>query len=239
MIIFNSKKGYGTSPLFEQTVFHGFGTKNFGNGQKNETINTLLKRVHIQPQIVIPQQTHSTSVKIIDAGHHEGNVIYVPNVDGLVSENKNVLLTVVTADCVPIIYADFDHSVIGISHGGWSGTLQNISQNVIDQMIELGARKESIFAAMGPAISDCCYEVYGDRYEQFKKRFSSEIISSIQGKHYLNLAKANRESLLATGISAYHIDHSLFCTECEDDLFWSFHRDKRIEGEMLHFVMIR
>ncbi|PIZ63523.1 peptidoglycan editing factor PgeF [Candidatus Roizmanbacteria bacterium CG_4_10_14_0_2_um_filter_39_13] len=239
MIDYNFKTGLGTSSLFDYRIFHGFGTKHLGNGTNIQTIEQLIQLSSVEPKhLVIPNQTHSTNVKIVNEHILEKRIIRIPETDALVTNQKNILLTVVTADCVPIIYADIDRSVIAISHGGWSGTLHNISRKVIDQMIEIGAQKEQIVAVIGPSIADCCYEIYGARYDKFKDEFTAKSITSSGSRQYLNLLHANRELLLMSGISEKNIDYRLNCTQCDDTRFWSFHRDHRLTGEMVHFVML-
>jgi len=189
--------------------------------------------------VIIPQQIHSTHVEIVDQTKIDQRYTYIAASDALVTKEKNVLLTVLTVDCVPIIYADVGRSVIGISHGGWKGTLENIAKYVIDRMIELGARKEHIIAAVGPAIADCCYRIYGLRRDEFIQAFGDRVIRYSGDRTFLNLLAANIDLLLAAGILRKNIDYSLFCTSCDEQRFWSFHRDHVCIGEMLHYVMLR
>ncbi|MBL4740229.1 MAG: peptidoglycan editing factor PgeF [Sneathiella sp.] len=82
-----------------------------------------------------------------------------PKADAMVTRLKGVALGILTADCVPILFADAKNKVIGAAHSGWKGTLGNISANVIESMISLGASRENITAVVGPAIQQSSYEV--------------------------------------------------------------------------------
>jgi len=240
MITYNATTGFGTSSLMNNRLFHGFGTKKLGDGTSGHTSIALLHdHSHEPAHIVIPKQTHSTNVCLVDCRILTEKTVFVSDTDALVTNQKNVLLTVVTADCVPIIYVDIARSIIAISHGGWKGTLNNIPQKVIHQMVEIGAQKENIIAAIGPAISDCCYEIYGKRLELFKCSFNSACIRSEGKKQYLNIRQANRSLLLSAGILPQNIDTGSVCTDCDESRFWSYHRDHHLDGEMLHFVMMQ
>ncbi|PIZ65926.1 hypothetical protein CO051_03240 [Candidatus Roizmanbacteria bacterium CG_4_9_14_0_2_um_filter_39_13] len=238
MIDFDNTSGLFTSTQIGNTIFHGFGSKKSGGGTKIETLHNLFKTM--QPtSVVIPQQTHSTHVKTIGKNTIRSGILKVMDTDALVTNISRVALTVVTADCVPIIYSDREHSIVGISHGGWKGTLQNISKNVIDSMCDLGAKKEHILVTIGPCIADCCYGIYGMRLDDFEQSFSADCIVTSGNRAYLNLVKANRENLLSSGILPINIDQSLTCTACDGARFWSYHRDHMLHGEMINFVMLR
>ncbi|MDP4011644.1 MAG: polyphenol oxidase family protein [Candidatus Roizmanbacteria bacterium] len=238
MIDFDTKSGLFTSTQIGNVIFHGFGSKKSGDGTKIETLHNLFKTM--QPtSVVIPQQTHSTHAKTIGKNTIRSGILKVLDTDALVTNISRVALTVVTADCVPIIYSDREHSIVGISHGGWKGTLQNISKNVIDSMCDLGAKKEHISVTIGPCIADCCYEIYGPRLNDFEKSFSADCIFKSGKRAYLNLVKANRENLLSAGIVPSNIEQILACTSCDDARFWSYHRDLRLHGEMINFMMLR
>lgn len=233
-------KGIFKSSLLTKRIFHGFGTKLLGDGTNTQTIKHVLKNNNIQKaSVIVPQQIHSTHVKVIGKSLRDHRIIQIPNTDALITMQQNTVLSVMTADCVPIIYADQEQLIIGISHGGWRGTLNNIVQNVIDNMLELGAQKEHIIAVIGPCIADCCYAICGQRLKDFEKNFKTNIVLKSENNSYLNLMKANIELLLSSGIPKKNIDYSLVCTSCDEVRFWSHHRDHTIAGQMIHFVMIQ
>lgn len=225
-----------TSTFFDNQFLSGFGTKEFGDGRYVEVMERYLFGNDLKvTSIVVTEQTHSTNVVAVTVA--EDPVTTIPNCDGLVTTLKNVVLTALTADCVPIIYRDDTNGVVGVSHQGWKGTIENLPEKMISQMVELGAKTESIKCAIGPSVNYCCYEVYGPRYWKFKDVFSEQVFQIKGDKTYLNLNKANFINLVASGIKPANIDYFPFCTSCNEEKFWSYTRDKGIKGEMMNFVM--
>ena len=217
---------------------HGFGTKQTGDGRDIDVIKAMLKNEEIKYRtIVIPSQTHSTNVTVI-ANAVQEHILKPENTDAVVTNQKGIVLTVVTADCVPIIYCDNQAGIIGISHGGWKGTLGKISQKVVDTMIELGSEKEHITAAIGPAIGSCCYSIYGERLNRFQSEFDERVFERRNNEVFLDLKKASMLTLSESGCKSENIDISELCTSCNNSEFYSYKREGGIVGEMLTFVAL-
>src|SRR3989338_8578176 len=212
-------EGYIYSDRVSSNIIHGFGTKKLSN------LDNYL--------VVRPKQVHGTEVAIITEKSEKEY-----SADGLITTNKDLMLTVVTADCVPIIFVDEKTGIIGISHQGWKGTLNKLPAKMIDKMLSIGVTLQNLYCLFGPAINDCCYEIYGERLSRFQKEFSSDSIFRKQKeKFFLNLYKANYLTLIKKGIPPQNIELFPFCTSCDTKRFYSYHRDKKIVGEMISFVM--
>lgn len=82
-----------------------------------------------------------------------------PEADAMVTNQKNIALGVLTADCVPLLFADVQRGVIGAAHAGWRGALSGVIANTLDAMENLGAHKKAVHAAIGPCIWQNSYEV--------------------------------------------------------------------------------
>lgn len=82
-----------------------------------------------------------------------------PRGDAMVTNQPNLLLGIVTADCVPVLFADVDAGVIGAAHAGWKGAIGGVLENTITAMVKLGAELGRIRCAIGPCISQKSYEV--------------------------------------------------------------------------------
>lgn len=217
---------------------HGFGTKLTGDGRSVSVIKNLLAKENLSyTSIVIPGQTHSTNVACITSSVGK-ELVHIPNTDAVVTNQKGVVLTVVTADCVPIIYHDSRAGIIGISHGGWKGTLEKISLKVIEKMIQLGSRKEHIAIAIGPAIGSCCYGVYGERLFKLQTEFDERVFEQRKNKVFIDLKKANVLTVRRSGIPDGQMALSDLCTSCQSEEFFSYKRDGEIRGEMLSFVSL-
>ena len=82
-----------------------------------------------------------------------------PQADALVTDRPGFLLSIVTADCAPVLLADVEAGVIGAAHAGWRGALSGVTDRTIAAMLSLGARIDRIAAAVGPCIAQRSYEV--------------------------------------------------------------------------------
>lgn len=228
---------YFSSTLFPTDRYlSGFGTKVLGDGRDSEVIKSFLdQQGKSNLTIVVPKQTHSTNVAVFEKADSK-SVVDIPNCDAIVTRETDVLLTCITADCVPMIFADDEAGVIGISHQGWKGTLGRLPAKVIETMLEQGATRENIKVAMGPAINDCCYEIFGERLDLFQQEFDNKIFRISVDKYFLNLYKANYQTLQKAGIVEINIDFHPFCTSCDARSFYSYHRQKPLQGEILSFI---
>jgi YfiH family protein len=101
-------------------------------------------------------QVHGVAVAEVDQPWEpEGG----PRADAMVTRLSGVAIGVLTADCAPILLADGEAGVIGAAHAGWKGAKAGVAEAVVAAMIGLGAARERIAAAVGPAIGLASYEV--------------------------------------------------------------------------------
>ena len=85
-----------------------------------------------------------------------------PQADALVTATSGIALSILTADCAPVLLADAEASVIGAAHAGWKGAVAGVTDATIEAMEALGARRQSITAAIGSCIAQASYEVGED-----------------------------------------------------------------------------
>jgi len=241
MIVYDSflKIFYSTS-FNGDNYFSGFATKQLGDARKIENIFNFFNKNKISyKKIVVAEQIHSSNIKEIGFSN-KGNFEKVEDTDGLLTKEKNIVLIVRTADCLPIIYVEKNQGIIAISHNGWRGTIKKISYKIIEKMVELGANISFIKVAIGPGIGQCCYSIDEDRYYQFKDEFdgySDKIFRWYKGKWHLNLLLLNYLLLLDYGVKKENIDYFPFCTSCDGKRFFSFRKDnKKDYGEMSSFI---
>jgi hypothetical protein len=90
-----------------------------------------------------------------------------PKADGMATQIPGVALAITTADCGPLLFADPEARVIGAAHAGWRGALTGVMEATLEQMEELGARRERIVAVLGPMIGGKAYEVGADLMTRF------------------------------------------------------------------------
>lgn len=108
-------------------------------------------------------QVHSADVVTIDKSTA---LTARPKADGLVTALPDIALSILTADCTPVLFYDAKARVIGACHAGWRGAASGIIQNMVGAMIALGARAEAISCLIGPTIAKASYQVGGDMRDE-------------------------------------------------------------------------
>jgi YfiH family protein len=185
-------------------------------------------------------QVHSVDVRIV---HNQQEAQQTPGVlgddkycDALVSNTPNILLMVKTADCVPVLLADSTTGAFAAVHAGWRGTSASVVLGAIKQMQnEYGTRTEDLRAGIGPAANSCCYEVGREVIDQFKERFPESghlFTPTREGHARIDLQTANRDQLIAAGVSSERIHTAPLCTMDRNDLFFSYRREKSVHGRV-------
>lgn len=185
-------------------------------------------------------QVHGSDVRVVrdesDARGPAGARGETEHCDALVTNVSRVLIGVKTADCVPILLGDARRRAVAAIHAGWRGTLALIIGKAIERMREeYGTRSEDIRAAIGPAAGACCYEVGREVIEAFHERFpdADELLTPTRDGHArIDLQRANRQQLIAEGVSPQRIHVAPFCTICRTDLFFSYRREKILHGRV-------
>ncbi len=166
--------------------------------------------------------------------------------DAAVTRAPGLLLAIETADCVPILLVDPQRRAVAAVHAGWRGTLRRIAAQTLGRMQMLfGTRPEDVFAALGPGIGGCCYEVGPEVAQAFADRFAAwaewfEGVPGGAGQHLkLDLIAANRRQLLDAGMNPANIVASEFCTACRTDLFFSYRGERGRTGRLMGVIGLR
>ncbi len=170
-------------------------------------------------------QVHGSAIAVVGADD-AGRV--VAQVDGLMTADPGVVLAVHAADCVPVLLVSPHRHVVGAVHAGWRGTAAGISVEAVRMMVDRYAcARSEVYAAIGPSIGACCYEVDAPVIAQFRRWawWEDVVTPNVRSRWQLDLRAANRRQLLECGISPDHIDTVDLCTYCHPDLFFSHRRD--------------
>ncbi|MBP1904386.1 YfiH family protein [Paenibacillus turicensis] len=213
---------------------------------------TLARAIGFEPSTwTCGEQVHGTQIAVVEAsdvgkGYSDRESAF-QNTDGLVTNVPNILLTSFYADCVPLYFFDKVKGVIGLAHAGWKGTVGQISKVMITTMTETyGCAPHHIYAAIGPSIGDCCYEV--DEYVMSRVRETLADIggdidinviaspSSNEGKSMLNLKELNRMIMIKAGILPEFIECTTWCTSCHPDQFFSYRKEEGTTGRMASWI---
>lgn len=193
-------------------------------------------------KIVKPVQTHTNVVQVVNENSISADF---KEVDGLVTNKHNKVLSLVFADCTPILLFDPVKNVIGNIHSGWRGTVAKIGKVAVEKMVnEFECKPENIIACIGPTIRDCHFEVEDDVMKLFKKSFNDDSIikkaNIVDGKqkYYINTVKANKNMLKDCGLIEENIVDSGLCTVCNNELFHSYRSQKQNAGRNATFMCI-
>ena len=226
---------------------------NFEDEKSRENYLALGEQLGIRLEdMVKSKQTHTDIVKIVGR-ENGGDGILRPldenqPYDGLITNEKNLLLCTVEADCVPVYFYDPVKEVIAMVHSGWKGTVKKISEVTIQKMKSaFGCQAENMLVAIGPHICKDCYEVGSDLLEEFSRSFEQQVIAKIfrsknHEKYLLNLEEAVRLTLQKNGVPAENIFSAGVCTlhsQVEGCSFCSYRRTKSKTERMLTTIMMK
>ena len=182
--------------------------------------------------LVMPRQTHNTTVKVIDHRFMDASIeeqdSMLEGVDALVTKLEGVCIGVNTADCVPIVLAHPASGIVAVAHAGWRGTVAGIAGKTVEVMSKMGAKASGIVAAMGVSIGMECFEVGDEVVREFEAAgFDLDAImhrNASTGKAHINLQDANRQVLIMAGLKAEHIALPQHCSRCESQRYFSARR---------------
>jgi len=189
---------------------------------------------------IVAKQTHSDHIVTIEEQASKGwksQEDAVEDCDALITDRKNIILTILTADCVPVLLYDPKKEVVAAVHAGWKGTKAHIVAKCIEKMQKrYGCRAEDMVAGIGPSIGGCCYEVGKDVAAYFPD--ASEACRPRGEKFMLDLPEINRQQLLGAGLKAEQIEMSGICTSCESERFFSYRKTGGCSGRFMSMIGI-
>mgnify|MGYP000426378721 FL=1 len=196
--------------------------------------------------IVTGNQTHTTNVKVVtkdDCGKGIYRDRNYTDIDGLITNEKGIVLATYYADCVPLLIVDTKNKAIGLSHSGWRGTVGKIGKVTIEKMGELyGTKPEDIVACIGPSICQKCYEISEEVAVQFKEAFPDNIkeifIDKGNGKYQLDLWECNRINFKEAGVLPENIKVTDICTCHNTDVLFSHRGHNGKRGNLGAFLSI-
>jgi YfiH family protein len=228
------------SPLLNfDFISHGFIIKNkeqnLSTQAKKNALKKLIKKISSkEKRLVVPRQVHGNGCLTIKKGDelkrkYKG--------DAILTDRKDIFLTVSVADCLPIFLVEPKRKVVGLVHAGWRGTLLGIAKETIRKAKkEFGCKPEDFTLLFGPAIQKCCYEIS----EVTAILFDEDGLTRMPGeKPKLDLMKINLKQFLSCGVKRKKIFATNDCSFCNKDMFHSFRRDGDKAGRMLAFIGIK
>ena len=214
---------------------------------------------------IMSNQTHTTNVLRVTE-NDIGKGIYreadYRDIDGLITNEKEITLVTSYADCVPLYFADIKNKAIGLSHSGWRGTVSRMGEVTLRRMKEeFGTKPSDVIAAIGPSICLNCYEVSKNVARELEREFdvkaetdmtddmeyfreNSQNMDTIlykkdNGKYMLNLWAANYKVLTDAGVLSDNIAIPDICTCCNRDILFSHRGHMGKRGNLCAFLMLK
>lgn len=203
---------------------------------KDDSYKKICNALEIDSKTIIkPYQTHTSVVKCIDL---QVDVENLQNVDGTITDKKNLTLATTNADCILFLLYDPVKNVIGNVHSGWRGTFQKILEKAIVKMINFyKSNPNDVICCICPSIRNCHFEVDEDVKELCEEIFlftnkTKEFIKKGdlkegKQKYFIDTVKINKILLNELGVKNENIIDSNLCSVCNSNIISS----RRAEGE--------
>jgi YfiH family protein len=191
--------------------------------------------------VVSVKQVHGSSVLVLDrpVARRES---FEEGWDALVTDQPAVLLTIRTADCVPVLVHDPARRVVAAIHAGWRGAVADIVPRTLDALRErFGSESRSLRVGIGPSAGPCCYEVDEPVLSPLRERFPewrSVVRETGSRTALLDLRALVRGQAERWGVPAEQVHRVSLCTVCSPDLFFSHRREGSRRGTMLNGIML-
>lgn len=204
---------------------------NIGEGSNDRAEDIAANRAIIRKtmgadHLLYCYQIHSPTVVTVTQPWTER-----PQADAMVTREPRIALCILTADCVPVLFADPIARVIGAAHAGWRGAFEGVCEATIEAMEALGADRDNITAAIGPAIQQASYEVGPEFRDTWvgAHQWTDRLFKAGEGeKSYFDLTGYVRTTLLSEGVAA--IDNLGHDTCAMEDTYFS-NRRRNHHGE--------
>ncbi|MFV0244946.1 MAG: peptidoglycan editing factor PgeF [Qingshengfaniella sp.] len=217
---FFTRRGGASSGVFEGL--------NCGRGSSDQSevveINRAraVRAMDAEPENLIGLfQTHSARAVTVDAPQTSP----APDADAVVSASPGLVLSILTADCAPVLFGDSQSRVIGAAHAGWRGALDGVLEATLDAMEGLGAARANISAVIGPTISQRAYEVGPEFLERFlddSRDHARFFVNGDGDRYHFDLPGFALQRMRAAGIG--HAEWTRHCTYSEPWRFFSYRR---------------
>lgn len=259
--VYDRLKNYNDKIIHFVTTRHGgvsdgaFATLNLGLGTQDRPLSVLQNRQILSDSVGIPQeyfvmanQVHGTNVEVIQKDRRGAGAFSrhnaIPSTDAMITDEPEICLFVMGADCVPLLFFDPVKLVVGAAHAGWRGTVNKVSAATVRKMQETyDCKPQDILVAVGPSIGPCCYKVGGEVITEVLKTFGSTegLISfdNADSTPIFDLWAANKIQLLETGVTEENIEIAGMCTNCNSGDFFSSRFGKGITGRFGAGIMIK
>lgn len=239
--------GVITVPAFDGVgsgIHHFFGTRLHAAGLDGKPVvsGSMRARWRHEPHVVVSvKQVHGTEALILDRPLKAG-ATFPGGWDALITDQRGVLLTVRTADCVPILFYDPRRQVVAAIHAGWRGTVAGIIPKTLALMRQhFRSEADHIGMVIGPSAGACCYEVDEPVLRPLRGGYPYwrlVVRERGQGRALLDLPQLIERQAQSVGVDGDRIWKVRVCTICHPQLFFSYRREGVVKEAMVSGVML-
>ncbi|MDO5516471.1 MAG: peptidoglycan editing factor PgeF [Clostridium sp.] len=213
--------------------------RSFNRGTEDgvDELNSLKDEFSVG-EVVYLKQIHSD--KILTFNRNAEKSIKDNEGDAIITNEKDIIIGVFTADCVPVILVDDVKKVSAAIHSGWKGTFASITAKTIKRMEEeFNCNPSDIKAYIGPHIKKCCYEVSEELKEKFIEEKSDIPETVLFSGRNLNLQSCILDDLKKAGVMDESINVLDLCTHCSEDIkLHSYRKSNGSYGRMFSFIIL-
>lgn len=210
---------YSLKELTNNKIIFGFTDSYYDFSVKNRMLelkkNLLNLNFKVNDIFNLSQEHGSTIIFVDDRNKH-----FNYSADGCFTNKPNLLLSIFTADCLPLFFfIKQPEPIVAIVHAGWRGILSNISANFIASLFDkYNVNLGEIKVCIGPSIRKCCFEIQDD----IINLFPVTAIDKRNSKTYVDLHLIVKEQLLISGLHLENIYDSNICSCCSSGQFFSY-----------------
>ena len=219
---FSKKKGF--SKGIYKSLNCGKGSRDNKNNINKNLISVAKKMGVERDKLILMNQTHSSKVVVITKKNQKKKIL----ADAIITKMKGVVLSVLTADCVPIILFDIKNEVIACIHAGWKGAHSGIIKNTISKIKKLNSNSK-IYACVGPCIAKKNYEVDLIFYNKFihkSKKNKKYFFRKDNHKKNFDLRGFVTDKLLKFKVKVDHVNRDTFSQKSN---FFSYRRSCKLK----------
>jgi polyphenol oxidase len=246
-------KKYRASILNDATIVQAVSSRDYGNmalhtGDFPAQVIANRKRFLTSlglglDNLVVGEQTHSTTIQVISRQEIGSGALLqqtaLPKTDALITRERNVVLGIFTADCLPIFIYDPKTPAIAVIHAGWRGTIAKIVRLTMDKMIhDFQTDPGNCRVAIGPSICPACFTVSLEVANAFYE-VNPEVVNQAESGYQVDLSDFNFRLLQASGVKPQNIVIADLCTGCHNENFFSYRIEKGTLGRMMGIIALQ
>ena len=260
-LVRSGKISYLQPRQLSDTIIAGFTTRNggisrppynslnLGLGTEDPPANVegnrsnLTRSFGLEPrQLLTVKQVHGRDILLIDTPNLDLSHFARVEADAIVTDQPEIMIGILTADCYPILLWHQEKSVAAVIHAGWRGAAGGLIEKTVATLVQnFACAATELRAAIGPGIGAHKYEVdrpVRDAFRQGSGHWEDIATETRLGHWQLDIGLSCRLQLEACGLAPQHIEVAKPCTCCNPELFFSHRRDDGKTGRQIGFMKL-